>query len=291
MPTLAIFAVAFSSAQALASQSTEPVVEWITPEGVASQATQSQLLAGDQPAGYVVPGQTFTALEAEGPDGGSTAYTAEDAYFEVACYNSDYGFYRYDTPTLPSYTVPADPQDPPLIDTMPTEFVTDTVTVPSGCGTSTGALSGGPDGQLIYCETTPGYWGSTNTCGGSVYISVVSDSSELPSVPAALSSSGTITLYTVVSSSQWSSIQSTGHFSESSNAGVYFYNDISSADSAYNLYAATYGAGYRIVQASIGADSLVVEDNGFIENIEGMAYYYIASNIVPLFSDILSVTG
>lgn len=114
--------------------------------------------------------------------------------------------------------------------------MTDTVTVPSGCGTSTGALSGEPDSQLIYCETTPGYWGSTNHCGGSVYISVVSDSSELPSVPAALSSSGTITLYTVVSSSQWSSIQSTGHFSESSNAGVYFYNDISSADSAYGQW-------------------------------------------------------
>lgn len=56
---------------------------------MASRATQSQLLAGNRPAGYVVPGQTFTALEAEGPDGGSTAYTAEGAYFEVACYNSD----------------------------------------------------------------------------------------------------------------------------------------------------------------------------------------------------------
>jgi hypothetical protein len=292
VPAVVTLALVFTGGRAMASGHDSPVVSYMATHGVAMAATESDLLNADEPPSYVIPGQTFGVSEAEGPDSGSDPYMVQDAYFEMSCYDADYNHYSNNTPTLPAYTVPPDPQTSPVVTTMPTYFVQDTVTVPAGCGTSNGSLDiGTPDGSVLYCETTPGYWGGTNTCGGSIYVHVVANPANLPAVPAPLPTSGTVTLYTIVSDAQWQGIQSSGHFSQSANPGVYFYNDISSADSAYNLYKDTYGAGYRIIQTSIGADTLAVDasGSGFIDNAFNLAYYYVGTSALPLFGDFFPI--
>jgi hypothetical protein len=286
VPVMAgLLTIFLSATPASASNVTIPVVDWMAPLGVYGAATESEILSSDEPAGYVVGKQAFSVEEAEGPDGGSTAYTVKDSYFELTCSNASGGLVKYRTKKFPGYTVPADPQEGILEDLNPTYYVTGTVRAPAKCGTPTGLLAGVPDATVWYCETTPGYWRSVNHCGGSVLVSIVSKSKDLPSAPGFPSTSGTDTLYAVVSDSELQSIESTGQFSESASPGVYFYNSLNDADQVYGLY----GAGYGIVQATAEGGSLGVQSVGYIQGLTDVAFDYIASNSLSVFYDIIEV--
>lgn len=277
-PVLLAFCISPQSAHAEeSSHPTFPAVIWETPLNSVGVASQSDILHDNPPVQYAVAGQSLKMEEAEGPDGGGTAYNVQNAYYRLDCVEVHSST---QTAMLPDYTVPPDPQIGTLnTDLNPTYWDTDVVKVPTTCGTPSGLYAGGPVGNVYYCETTPGYYGSKNWCGGSTPVNIVLNASDLPPSPGPPGGSGTITLYTILPSSDQIT---NGRFPISTNQGQYFYNTFTSLEQAYNLY----GSGYTMYEASINAGSLGIGSTGYVEGLNDVVFDFVTGSSMGSFYDI-----